>query len=77
MTHTRLTHNLLTRTLPAALGFFGIDVFIERTGPEWALLDFDYLKQGEGSEASEHEAWGLGLHIVVSRLPAARPAARA
>ena len=72
-----MTHTLVTRTLPAALGFLGLDVFIERTGPEWAFLDFDYLKQGEGSEASEHEAWGLGLHIVVSRLPAARPAARA
>ena len=65
-----MTHTLLTRTLPAALGFLGLDVFIERTGPEWAFLDFDYLKQGEGSEA-----WGLGLHIVVSRLPASRSAA--
>ena len=46
--------------------FIGLDVFIERTGPEWAFLDLDHVNHGQG----EHEAWGVGLHVVVSPLPA-------
>ena len=50
----------------SAARFAGFDVFIEPAGPAWAFLDFDHVNHG----AKEHEAWGLGLHIVVSPLPA-------
>ena len=74
MTTTFLTRPLFTSAsalLHASLDFLGLDAFIERTGPEWAFLGFDHVNHGEG----QHEAWGLGLHVVVSPLPAARPRA--
>ena len=43
---------------------FGLDVHLESAGPAWAFLDFDHMDHG----GQEHEAWGLGLHIVVSPL---------
>ena len=46
--------------------FAGLDVFIEPAGPAWAFLDFDHVAHG----GKEHEAWGVGLHVVVSPLPA-------
>ncbi|MBA4178780.1 MAG: hypothetical protein C0505_19830 [Leptothrix sp. (in: Bacteria)] len=54
----------LTTPAEAFARLFGLDVFIEPAGPAWAFLDFDRVNHGEG----EHEAWGLGLHIVVSPL---------
>ncbi len=57
-----MTRTLLTITLPALLRPLGLDVFIERTGPEWGFLDFDHVNHGE---KVGREFWGLGLHIVV------------
>ena len=51
--------------------FAGLDVHIEPAGPAWAFLDFDHVAHG----GKEHEAWGLGLHLVVSPLRVARSAA--
>jgi hypothetical protein len=62
-----MTHTLFSAAA-AALRLAGLDLFIERTGPEWALLDFDHVNHG----GKEHEAWGLGLHIVVSPRSAGR-----
>jgi hypothetical protein len=43
---------------------FSLEVFIEHAGAAWPLLDFDYVRHDERNR----EAWGLGLHVVVSRL---------
>jgi hypothetical protein len=40
--------------LHRSLRLFGLDVFIEGTGPQWGLFDFDHVGHGKGV----HEAWG-------------------
>jgi hypothetical protein len=62
-----MTHTVFSAAAAALFRCAGRDLFIERAGPAWAFLDFDRVNHGEG----EHEAWGLGLHIVVSPLPVA------
>lgn len=43
---------------------FSLEVFIERDDPRSSLLDFAHKLH----DARNREAWGLGLHVVVSRL---------
>lgn len=58
----------IVATLGASLRIFGLDVFIERTGPEWGFLDFGKEDHSKG----DSEFWGFGLHVIVSPLTAAR-----
>jgi len=61
-----MTHSLIS-SLARFLGrFAGRDVHIEPAGPAWAFLDFDHVNHGQRSGGKEHEAWGLGLHVIMS-----------
>ena len=48
----------------AARATLGLDIHTQRTGPEWAFFDFDHVDHGNGNR----EVWGLGLHLLVSRI---------
>lgn len=51
-------------TLEAAARPFGFDVYTQRDTSGMGLLSFAHTDHGNGNR----EWWGLGLHVVVSRL---------
>jgi hypothetical protein len=51
--------------IKSALSLFNIDVFIER----FSLSAGPFSFSTETHPAGDWEAWGLGLHVVVSPLP--------
>lgn len=56
--------DILTTICNAFAHQLGRDLFIEGDAPSRRLLDFAHRSPGIG----EHEYWGFGVHVVVSRI---------